>query len=212
MFGLWKTLILNGFGSVDFESQRRATPFGRRASATLRICKALVFIFLFSIILLLLKIRVSFCVFIELISGCELRFDVIVVCCYRLKKSLLRSRMCNLWTVQWLFVVIFMGSFMILWNFSRREVMSRRPITFLWYVALFYCWCVFCGVYCYEWMLWMKELFGVWQGDFVDRGYNSLEVFTILLLLKARYAWLIYLGKLYWLIYLIQHWWNYVFL
>ncbi|KOM36503.1 hypothetical protein LR48_Vigan02g265300 [Vigna angularis] len=26
-----------------------------------------------------------------------------------------------------------------------------------------------------------------WQGDFVDRGYNSLEVFTILLLLKARY-------------------------
>jgi hypothetical protein len=27
----------------------------------------------------------------------------------------------------------------------------------------------------------------LWQGDFVDRGYNSLEVFTILLLLKARY-------------------------
>jgi acyl carrier protein len=26
------------------------------------------------------------------------------------------------------------------------------------------------------------------QGDFVDRGFNSLEVFTILLLLKARYA------------------------
>lgn len=25
------------------------------------------------------------------------------------------------------------------------------------------------------------------QGDFVDRGFNSLEVFTILLLLKARY-------------------------
>ena len=28
----------------------------------------------------------------------------------------------------------------------------------------------------------------LWQGDFVDRGYNSLEVFTILLLLKARYV------------------------
>jgi len=27
---------------------------------------------------------------------------------------------------------------------------------------------------------------GFSQGDFVDRGYNSLEVFTILLLLKAR--------------------------
>ena len=25
------------------------------------------------------------------------------------------------------------------------------------------------------------------QGDFVDRGFNSQEVFTILLLLKARY-------------------------
>jgi hypothetical protein len=29
-----------------------------------------------------------------------------------------------------------------------------------------------------------------WQGDFVDRGYNSLEVFTILLLLKARYVFI----------------------
>lgn len=31
-------------------------------------------------------------------------------------------------------------------------------------------------------------LWGISQGDFVDRGYNSLEVFTILLLLKARYV------------------------
>ncbi|XP_047085379.1 phytochrome-associated serine/threonine-protein phosphatase-like [Lolium rigidum] len=28
----------------------------------------------------------------------------------------------------------------------------------------------------------------IFMGDFVDRGFNSLEVFTILLLLKARYA------------------------
>ena len=27
----------------------------------------------------------------------------------------------------------------------------------------------------------------IFMGDFVDRGYNSLEVFTILMLLKARF-------------------------
>lgn len=35
------------------------------------------------------------------------------------------------------------------------------------------------------------------QGDFVDRGYNSLEVFTILMLLKARWG--------YWCIVFIIH-------
>lgn len=44
------------------------------------------------------------------------------------------------------------------------------------------------GHYLLIWCCELRFLFAFSQGDFVDRGYNSLEVFTILLLLKARFA------------------------
>jgi len=75
--------------------------------------------------------------------------------------------------------------------------MCRRQITFLWYVCvyvynyvctstiLFWNWVPIFTIYPF---LSAISSLNVWQGDFVDRGYNSLEVFTILLLLKARYV------------------------
>lgn len=103
----------------------------------------------------------------------------------RLKRSLLRSPMCSQWIVQWLFVVIFMVSFMIWWSFSRLGVKCLRQITFSWYI----CYTVNLDDLIISSSLFELYVFlNAWQGDFVDRGYNSLEVFTILLLLKARYV------------------------
>ena len=67
--------------------------------------------------------------------------------------------------------------------------MCLKQIIFLWYLLPFFFPINFDDlISVWEFYIFLNAL----QGDFVDRGYNSLEVFTILLLLKARYALLIH--------------------
>lgn len=68
--------------------------------------------------------------------------------------------------------------------------MYQRPITYLWYGICFLLKTLTASYHVTSKHLFARVLIilNAWQGDFVDRGYNSLEVFTILLLLKARYA------------------------
>lgn len=67
--------------------------------------------------------------------------------------------------------------------------MYQRLITYSWYASLFSL-----RLYTASLIKMFPKVFMIssisWQGDFVDRGYNSLEVFTILLLLKARYIFI----------------------
>ena len=67
--------------------------------------------------------------------------------------------------------------------------MCLKQIIFLWYLLPFFFPINFDDlISVWEFYIFLNAL----QGDFVDRGYNSLEVFTILLLLKARYVLLMH--------------------
>jgi len=108
---------------------------------------------------------------------------------YRWKRFWLRNQMSNLSTLPSPSVVISMASSMISWSFSRPEVTSPPLITF-YGNTLF----VFVSIWHINQYHVVHVNFDLlYQGDFVDRGYNSREVFTILLLLKARYAFWIFL-------------------
>ncbi len=90
-------------------------------------------------------------------------------------------------------------SFTIYWNFSRLERRFPRRHMSSWYASSQPCSspCSFIPASKkekkankrIEWLnVHESDMNAVVQGDFVDRGYNSVETFTILMLLKARYV------------------------
>lgn len=83
---------------------------------------------------------------------------------------LLRWKICA-FTESTRFVEIYMVSFSILWSFSRLQDFVPRQTTSLWVCTPLLCW----------------NLANMDIGDFVDRGFYSVETFLLLLLLKVRY-------------------------
>ncbi len=68
-------------------------------------------------------------------------------------------------------------NFMICWSCLRREEIYRVQIIYSWYDTLVYDFHS-SAIHNQNWFI---------QGDFVDRGHNSVETFQLLLCLKARY-------------------------